>query len=123
MGARRKKTTRKKTTRRMTPLQRLEQELPRTLREFRKGMRTRLARLEKEVGRAQLQARRRAARLLRQASHQLGQLEAKGESGWRKLAKPYRRDLVRLIRRMEGAVKPRPAARKKTGRKKASARA
>jgi tRNA(Ile)-lysidine synthase TilS/MesJ len=107
-------------------LQRLEQELPRNLSEFRNLIRKRLNQLEREVEKAERQTRRRAARLLREASHQLGRLEARGESGWRQLTAPYRKELIRLLKRIERAVAPAPvrkkAAAKKTGAGKKVAR-
>jgi hypothetical protein len=96
-------------------------ELPPTLRDYARQVRSRLDGLERELTRTSVDVRRRAARLLREASHQLGRLEAEGEAGWRRLATPYRRQLVDLLRRLEKAVAPqrpraRSAARKATGR-------
>jgi hypothetical protein len=117
MATRKKKVTRKKASRRKSAsLAGIEFELPRNLEDFRKSVQANLTRLEKEVERGSVWARRRAARLLREASHQLGRVEEKGEAGWRRLAEPYRNDLVRLLRRLERAVRPpaRKAARKTT---------
>lgn len=86
-------------------------ELPPTLRDYAQQVRSRLDRLERQITQAQVDVRRRAARLLREASHQLGRLEAEGEAGWRRLATPYRRQLVDLLRRLERAVAPQPARR------------
>ncbi len=118
--ARRKKSARKASARRGAPLARLERALPPTLREYATQVRTRLNQLEKQIEKAQVQARRRAARLLSEASHQLGKLEAHGEPGWRKLAAPYRRELVKLVRRLEKAVAP--PARRRPARKAAAAK-
>jgi hypothetical protein len=41
---------------------------------------------------------------LREASHALGRLEAEGERRWRKLAVPARREALRLLQRLEGAL-------------------
>ena len=114
--ATRRKAARKKVRRRKGPIARLEEELPKTLREYTKEVNKRLNHLEREVERGQAQARRRAARLIRQASHELGKHSGKGEKGWRGLTAPYRRDAVHLLRRLERAVAP---ARKKASRKKA----
>ena len=113
--AARKKATRRKSARARAKqtLSRLERELPPTLREYAKEVRSLLNRLEKEVERASVPYRRRAARLLREASHQLGRLEVRGEAGWRRRAAPYRRDTQRLLRRLEKAVAPRSARKKK----------
>jgi hypothetical protein len=91
-------------------------ELPPTLRDYADQVGRRLDRLEREATRTSTEVRRRAARLIREASHQLGRLEAKGEAGWRRLTRPYRRQLVDLLGRLEQAVAPRPA-RKKASRK------
>lgn len=134
--AARKKAARKKTTRaggrrgggsggRLgAALGRLERlELPPTLREYVRQVGSRLDRLERELTRASVDVRRRAARLLREASHQLGRLEAEGEAGWRRLATPYRRQLVDLLRRLEKALAPqaRRTTRRKTARRPARA--
>ena len=105
---------------RKTPLARLQGQLPPTLREFAGELRKRLDRLERDVTRAQLEARRRAAKLLREASQQLGRLEVAGEAGWRKLGASYQKELVALLKRLEKALTP-PAARK-PARKKAAAK-
>jgi hypothetical protein len=114
-----KKKTAKRGGRRSNPLSRLEGQLPATLREYASELRKRLDRLERDVTRAQLEARRRAARLLREASHQLGRLEVAGEAGWRKLGASYQKDLVALLKRLEKALAP-PAARKPARKKKAA---
>lgn len=96
---------------------RLEGQLPPTLREYAGDLRKRLDRLERDIARAQLAARKRAAKLLREASQQLGRLEVGGEAAWRKLGASYQKDLVALLRRIEKSLAPpakrRPAARKK----------
>jgi hypothetical protein len=91
-------------------------ELPPTLHDYAAQVTDRLDGLEREVTRTSTDVRRRAARLIREASHQLGRLEEKGEAGWRRLTRPYRLQLVDLLGRLEKAVAPRPA-RKKASRK------
>jgi DNA anti-recombination protein RmuC len=115
----RKKTSRRKTTRKGTGLPGAlgRVELPPTLRDYAKQVRKRLDRLERQITQAQTDVRRRAARLLREASHQLGRLEVRGEAGWRRLAGPYRKQLLDLLRRLEKAVSP-SAARRKATRKR-----
>jgi hypothetical protein len=124
--AARKKTARKATRRvgsARSALPRLE--LPRNLQEFRKRIETQLNALERDVSRARTETRRRAARLIREASQQLGRLEARGETGWRQLAESYRKDLVRLLERIERALTPKGgaarAARKTGARAKKAA--
>jgi hypothetical protein len=89
-------------------------DLPPTLRDYAAHVQKRLDRLERELSRASTDVRRQAARLLREASHQLGRLEAQGEAGWRRLTRPYRRQLLQLLGRLEKAVAPRPARKKAT---------
>src|SRR5262245_31664689 len=81
--ATRKKASKKRASKRARAFG-IELELPTTLREFAKELRKRLDRLERDAARAQLEARRRAAKLLREASQQLGRLEVGGEAAWRK---------------------------------------
>ena len=110
-----------RTTRITGPLG-IEFELPTTLRDYAAQLRRRLDQLESELNKAQADVRRGAARLLREASQQLGKLEARGEAGWRGLAAPYRRELASLLRRLEQALAPAQALRKRP-RRKASAKA
>ena len=97
-------------------------ELPKTFGEFASRVRTALNGLEQQVEWASTPARRQAARLIRDASVQLGRLEVRGKSGWRRLAAPYRRDALRLLRNLERAVAPRrrQAQRKTTTRRRTS---
>ena len=110
--AARKKTARKATRRAASARSALPRlELPRNLQEFRKRIETQLNTLERDVARARTETRRRAARLIREASHQLGRLEARGETGWRQLAESYRKELVRLLERLERAITPKGSGR------------
>ncbi len=131
----RKKSTAKKATRKKTAartaspgarakaaLNRLQKELPPTLRDFSKNLRSNLSKLEKEIDKASSKYRRQAVRLLREGSHRLGSLEAQGEKGWRKLNTRARKELSSVVRRLQRAVEP-AAARKKTARKKAARKA
>lgn len=115
-----KRTRAKRSSRKASPLRRLESQLPPTLREFANELRKRLDRLERDAAKAQLEARRRAARLLREASQQLGRLEVGGEAAWRKLGATYQKELVRLLGRLQKAVAP-PAPKRRPARKKAAA--
>ena len=114
-SARTRKTTRR---RKASRLERFERQLPPTLREFAAELRKRLDRLERDAARAQLAVRRRAAKLLREASHQLGRLEVGGEAAWRKLGASYQKDLVALLGRLEKALTP-AARKRRPARKKA----
>ena len=106
----RKKTASRKPT---SALARLEAELPKNLRDYGKQVRRQLNQVERQLVVAQAQTRRRWARLLRDASHQLGRLEALGERNFHKLTTPYRKEAARLLRQLERAVAPPPGPRKK----------
>ena len=83
-----------------------------------------LNQLERDVERAQARTRRQAARLLRDASHRLGHLEAQGERNWRKLNARARRETLAVLRRLERAVEQSGRGglrKKKTAKKKTKA--
>ena len=90
-------------------------------------MRKNLNQLERDIERAFPAARKRIARVIRDASHELGRIEERGEAAWRKgLAKATKdaqrmtKDAQSLLRKLERAVAP-PAQRrkKKVARRKA----
>lgn len=114
-SAKKRVSTRRKSVARS--LDRLERQLPPTLREFTGELRKRLDRLERDAVKAQVEARKRAARLLREASHQLGRLEVGGETAWRKLGASYQKDLITLLKRLEKALAP-PARARRPAKKK-----
>ena len=111
---------RKKKTRTRTTLERLEREIPSSLREYSQQVQRLLASLEKNIDKLTVVARREATKLLREASYRLGELETRGESAWSRLTEQYRRDAVQLLRRLEKAVTParRPSPRTKAGKKR-----
>lgn len=117
MAARTARKSASKRRRNASTFARLEGQLPPTLREYAGDLRKRLDRLERDLAKAQIEARKRAARLLREASHQLGRLEVGGEAAWRKLGASYQKDLVALLKRIEKALAP-PAAKRRLARKK-----
>jgi hypothetical protein len=96
-------------------LARLQGELPPTLRAFSQRMSRSLSGLEKKIEQEGRIARRRGTRMLRQASHRLGQLEAQGEREWRRQSLRARHAAVRLLRQLERSLEPRRSVR---GRKK-----
>jgi hypothetical protein len=71
-----KKTTRPK---KKSSLDRLGDGLPANLREYGKQVRRQLNALERDIERAIPEARRRSAKLIREATHNLGDLVARGE--------------------------------------------
>jgi len=116
-----KKTSKKKTSRKKarSALARIEDELPANLRDYAKQVRKQLNALERDIERAIPKARRSTARLIRDASHKLGDLEARGQKAWRARADSMTRDAQRMLRKLEKAVAP---PRKRTTRKKGAAR-
>jgi archaellum component FlaC len=122
MAARTKTTAKKKSSRTtkgkagVSRLDRLTRDLPPTLREFSKQVQGRLNRLEKEIDRVQASYRKQIAHLIRVASHRLGQLEARGEGQWRRLAEPARKEAVRLLSQLEKAISPQTKQAKKVVR-------
>jgi hypothetical protein len=116
--AARKKTARKKTTARKaprkktgarkqarkTPQKSLATELPKSFAAFRKELNRDLTALEREVEAAGKDTRRRLTRLVREASHHLGHIEARGASEWKKLSAQATRDVERTMRRVKKAI-------------------
>lgn len=94
-------------------LAKLEADLPPSLQAFSRRMRQGLGRLEKTIEKGGRDARRRATRLLREASHRLGELEARGEREWRSQSQRARVAAVRVLQQLERAIEPRPAARRR----------
>jgi hypothetical protein len=99
---------------------RIEAELPASLRDYVKQVEGQLNRLEKRIEKAGASARKQATRLLRDASKQVGSLEARGEAAWGRLTAPYRKEAVSLLDRLEAAIEPAAPAkpRRKRARKK-----
>ena len=126
MATRKKKARRKGAARRKaigaarSAIARIEAELPRNLRDYVKQVETQLNRLEKRIEKAGASARKQATRLLREASKQIGSVEARGEAAWGRLTAPYRKDAVKLLDRLEAAIAPAPTKkrRRKRARKK-----
>jgi hypothetical protein len=125
----RKKTTGKvrkkaaaRTRKSKSALDRLGDELPATLRDYGKQVRRQLNALEREIERAIPQARRRTAKLIREASHNLGAMEARGEKAWREGAASMTRDAQKLLKKLEKSVSPARASKKKAARKKKAAK-
>jgi hypothetical protein len=123
--SRRKVTKRKRTTAKKTGsdgaasrrsvrsrFDRIEDELPAELRDFTRRIRRDLTALERQIDSARNDTRRGLTRLLRDVSHELGRLEAKGEREWRRLSYQARRDVVKVLRRLERAIEPPKPKRK-----------
>jgi hypothetical protein len=104
---------------------RIEAELPASLRDYVGQVEGQLNRLEKRIEKAGASARKQATRLLREASKQVGSLEARGEAAWSRLTAPYRKEAVTLLDRLEAAIAPpatSPKPRRKRARKKKASR-
>ncbi len=121
----RKKPTRSKFTARTAQqtLARMKGDLPPNLAEFSRRVRRGLTRLERQIATARAGTVRRSTRALREASRQLGRLEAHGQRRWKRLSTQARRDAARMLRRLEKAVeppkpKPRSTAKAGTARKR-----
>ena len=98
-------------------LVRLEAQLPSRLREYVKLAERRLDAVERNVGKAGARAQRDAVRLMREASRKIGQLEERGEAGWRRLTARYRKEALQLLHRLERAIEP-AGARSQARRKR-----
>ena len=130
-ATRKKAVARKKATGSKSALARIEAGLPKTLRDFGKQVRKDLDRLERDIERAIPAARKRTARLIRDASHELGRIEERGEDVWKKgvaqatkEARKMTKDAQGLLRKLERSLaapkRKKKAARKKVARKKAA---
>jgi hypothetical protein len=76
-------------------------ELPKSLKAFGRQLRRDLTALEKQIEIARKDTRRSLARIVRDASHQLGVLEARGEREWRSLSRSAKRDVERIVKRVQ----------------------
>ena len=115
MATRRKAPKRTKTRKRTArgPLERIEDELPSSLKAYAQRFRRGLVRLERDLVKQELSARRKAARMLREASHELGKLEARGGREFKRRATKARKDADRVLHKLERAIDPSPPRRKK----------
>jgi hypothetical protein len=98
-------------------------DFPATLQEFSDRMRKMLTDLEREIEQAFPTARRRLARQLREASHELGRLEERGERAWKRSAGAATRDAQRILNRLSvtiGKLDLRRGGKKKSVKKKAA---
>ena len=106
----RKKTVRKKTARKKKAARKKKgvslvgSELPKSLKAFGRQLRRDLTALEKQIEIASKDTRRSLARVVRDASHQLGALEARGERGWRARSRAAERDVERIVKRVKKAT-------------------
>jgi len=114
-----KKSARKKTARKMAAKKRtagkkkggkrstidlVGSSLPKSLKAFGRQCRRDLNAIEKQIEIAGKDTRRSLTRIVRDVSHQLGSLEARGEREWRKLSRNAKRDIERAVRRVQKAA-------------------
>jgi len=111
----RTKTTRKKTTRktarkkarRLTTTKLLGKELPKSLKALSQQLRRDLNAIEKQIESAGKDTRRSLTRVVRDASHHLGALEARGQQEWRKMSSRARSEVERTLERVKRAARRR----------------
>ena len=119
--AARRKTAKTAAAKRSAAASRIKQEFPATLGDFSRRVRRQLNALERNIEKTEWRYRRQATRALRDASHQLGKFEARGERAWKKLTAQARREVLNVLRRVERAVEgPKPTPKKKAAAKRSS---
>lgn len=79
-------------------------ELPKSLKAFGAHLRRDLNAIEKQIEIATKDTRRGLARIVRDASHQLGVLETRGEREWRKLSRNAEKDVKKIVKRVQKAT-------------------
>jgi hypothetical protein len=102
--ATRKKAAKKKKAARRSTIDFVGSELPKSLKAFGRQCRRDLSAIEKQIEIAGKDTRRSLTRVVRDVSHQLGTLEARGEREWRKLSRNAKRDIERVVRRVRKAT-------------------
>jgi DNA topoisomerase VI subunit B len=115
--AARKKATAKKTTRkkaakktarkklgRIAASDLLGAELPKSLKALSRQLRRDLNAIERQIQTARKETRRSLTRVVRDASHHLGTLEARGQKEWRKMSSRARSEVERTLKRVKRAT-------------------
>ena len=99
-------TTRKRTPRKKATGARalMGDELPKSLAAFSRQLKRDLTRIERQIVSARKETRRSLARIIRDASHQLGVLETRGQKEWRSLSRNARREIERVVGRVREAL-------------------
>jgi len=106
----RKRTPKKTMPRRKTAAQ-TAKTLPQAFADYVDQAHTLLDRIEREIVKAGTRTRREAARRLREASHELGRIEARGEREWRRLSKRARGEAVRLLENLRATIAAAPVSK------------
>jgi len=99
-----KKTVSKK-QRRISAASLLGEQLPKSLKALSTQLRRDLNAIEKQIETAGKDTRRSLTRVVRDASHHLGALEARGQQEWRKMSRRARNEVERTIKRVRAARK------------------
>ena len=99
------KKTAKKKARRISASDLLGEDLPKSLKALSSQIRRDLNAIEKQIENAGKDARRSLMRVVRDASHHLGVLEARGQQEWRKMSRRARTEVERTIKRVRAARK------------------
>jgi hypothetical protein len=107
-----KKTTRKKTAKktgrkkigRIAASDLLGAELPKSVKALSRQLRRDLNAIEKQIETAGKETRRSLTRVVRDASHHLGTLEARGQKEWRKMSARARSEVERTLKRVKRAT-------------------
>jgi hypothetical protein len=105
--AAKKRATKKKATRKSAKRAKIDlvgSELPKSLKAFARQLRRDLTAIEKLIENAGKDARKSLARVVRDASHQLGKLEARGEKEWRALSRNAKRDVDKIAKKVRKVV-------------------
>ena len=102
-GRKKKAASKKRGTRRVR-IDLVGSELPKSLKAFGRQLRRDLNAIEKQIEIATKDTRRSLARVVRDASHQLGALEARGQREWRSLSRNAERDVERVVKRVRKAT-------------------
>ncbi len=79
-------------------------DLPKSLKAFGKMLRRDLNAIERQIEVARKDTRRGLTRIVRDASHQLGTLEARGEREWRKRSRNAEKDINKIVKRVKKAA-------------------
>ena len=98
-----KKTGRKKTGR-IAASDLLGAELPKSLKALSLQLRRDLNAIERQIETAGKETRRSLTRVVRDASHHLGALEARGQNEWRKMSTRARGEVERTLERVKRAA-------------------
>ena len=114
----RKKATTKKTTRKKAAKKTARKkigriaasdvfgaELPKSLKALSRQLRRDLNAIEKQIETARKETRRSLTRVVRDASHHLGTLEARGQKEWRKMSSRARLEVERTLERVKRATR------------------